>query len=341
MKPLVLLAFLVPSLSSAAIIRVNNDSNYDPDYTSLQDAIDSAAVGDTIHVEPSPDSYGIIDLDKPLTLIGPGFKLGLSTGSNPVLQANSQTAMVDMINFNPGSEGSHVTGLHFTFSSMYGLAQFNDATGNSVISRCYFEQGGIVLNNTTTPLSQVLITQCYFNGSGISFGTQTVSLHSSISLLNNYFFGGVELAESLVSDWTVAHNVFDGPYALNFWNAAFADNIFADSSAVLSLDLNSFSHNIAAGSTVLPSGNSNENGVDMGNVFIGAGSDDGKWQLQPGVSTLYPASDGLTERGIYGGATPYQHSGVPSVPSIYVLQTVPTALQGATINVTIGTRSND
>lgn len=339
MKTLALLALLVPTLLHAATWRVNNNADYDPDFTSLQDAINAANAGDTIHVEPSPVTYGTDTLNKQLTLIGPGFKLGQGAGNNLGLQANSETAKIDWLIFMAGSEQSVVTGLHFV--GPFALAQFDDATGNCVISRCYFDQGGIVFNNTTTPLSQVLITQCYFNGSALSFGSQTVSLHSNISLLNNYIFGTVALNETLVSDWTVAHNVFDGSYAITFWNTEFLNNIFADSTAILSLDLNSFSHNLAAGASTLPSGNFNVNGVDMGTIFVGTGSDDSTWQLQAGVSTTYPASDNLTERGMYGGETPYQLSGVPSVPSIYTLQTTPTAIQGATIDVNIGTRSND
>ncbi len=338
MKPIVLVALLAPSFLNAAILRVNNNPLYDPDYADLQLAVDGANPFDTIHVEPSPDSYGIVSLDIPLTLIGPGFKLGTSAGSNPGLQANSQTAMVDLINFDAGSEGSHITGLHFTFS---GLAQFNDGAGNYVVSRCYFDQGGVSFNNLDL-LNQVLITQCYINGGTIGSSVGSSGVQSNIFITNTYLFGAVEADPALASDWVVAHNVFDGLYTIALWDAEINDNIFHETDSVLEVG-NSIHHNLMASQDgTLPTGPGLENydGLDIADLCVLTGSDDARWHLTPIALSTYPASDG-TERGMYGGASPYRPSGVPAVPSIYMLQWTSPALEGGTIDVSVGTRTNN
>lgn len=64
---------LLSTLQSFATIYVVNNSNANPgQFYSLQAAIDSADVGDTLMIQPSTNSYGNVVMTKALTLIGIG-----------------------------------------------------------------------------------------------------------------------------------------------------------------------------------------------------------------------------------------------------------------------------
>ena len=52
------------------VITVDNNSTHAADYTSLQDAINAASNGDIIYVQHSNTSYGNVNVNKPLTVIG-------------------------------------------------------------------------------------------------------------------------------------------------------------------------------------------------------------------------------------------------------------------------------
>jgi hypothetical protein len=93
---------------SATVWRVNNVSSIDADFNSLSSAISAASAGDTLHVEGSPNSYGSVTVNKPLTLIGTGYFLTV----NDTTQANPNPSTISYINFTTGSSGSKIMGFN-------------------------------------------------------------------------------------------------------------------------------------------------------------------------------------------------------------------------------------
>ncbi len=86
---------------------VNNDQAASAQFQNLQEGINAAADGDTIHITGSPISYGDVTLAKRLILIGAGYSdiTGFkSIISNLTLETSSDNA--------PPS-GSRVMGLYF------------------------------------------------------------------------------------------------------------------------------------------------------------------------------------------------------------------------------------
>ena len=103
MKVLAVLAFVFVTLSAQAKIwRVNNNVGITADFTTLQNAHNAAASGDTIYVEGSNTSYGALNCSKQLTIIGPGYFLDLV----PNTQAIPLTAKVGAVSLNSGSTGT-------------------------------------------------------------------------------------------------------------------------------------------------------------------------------------------------------------------------------------------
>ena len=72
---IVLGALLCNSLNAQHLHRVNNNTDFDADFTTLQAAVDAATNNDTIYVEGSATAYDGATIDKPLTIVGPGYYL--------------------------------------------------------------------------------------------------------------------------------------------------------------------------------------------------------------------------------------------------------------------------
>jgi hypothetical protein len=131
-------------------------------------------------------------------------------------------------------------------------------------------------------------------------------------------------------------------YATSCVNFTFQNNILAQANFGAYLSSNSFFNNITS-NTGLPSGNGNQASVNLDNVFMGylsgtGFSSDGRYRLKAGSPAINAGSlnGGTVDCGAFGGPAPYILSGMPDIPSIYVL-TVPSSVpSGATnMNVTI------
>ena len=127
---LALAAVLLSFTASATTWTVSNNPNKPAQYTSLQTAIDSAAIGDTLLISGSPNSYGSnIFLTKQLHLIGEG--IGSSVGDSPQLAGLYLYSQDNTIN----ASGSTIEGLYITdyfYCDYAGSALIQDVT----VKRC-------------------------------------------------------------------------------------------------------------------------------------------------------------------------------------------------------------
>ncbi len=100
-------------------------------FTNWADAYAATSSGDTIYVVGSSFSYGRVAIEKPLSIIGPGFFLD----KNPNTQLNKQAAMFDQITLNNGTKGTLLKGISIVTS--YGLDLDSDEIDNITIENVY------------------------------------------------------------------------------------------------------------------------------------------------------------------------------------------------------------
>jgi hypothetical protein len=317
--------------ASAKIWRINN-TGIPANFTSLQQAHDTSIVqaGDTLHIEPSPTTYGSLVSTKKLIIIGPGYYLN----QNQNQQQNITSAKINYFDLYPGSQGTVISGITSTGNNAI-------RTGNVSISRNNLA-GGVYLDNSSGPsFSNVLITQNFFLTNGVNslsgsgsftisnlvitnnYLPEFISLHANISgVISNNVIG--QTLYSNVSNFNVNNNIFYGNYAAYVQGAS-----------------NAVYNNIGISNSGLPANNGNQNGVNILNLFVGntAGTNEGQWKLAPNSLAL-GAGVGGVDCGMYGGLSPYVMSGLPPVPSIYLL-TAPVNSNGDQLPITIGVKSNN
>ncbi|MEO7312025.1 MAG: hypothetical protein ABIX01_16605 [Chitinophagaceae bacterium] len=334
-------ATLISSISFANIRRVGffGPAVIGVDYGTLQQAHDASTTGDTIMMMPGTSVQGTIT--KPLVIIGPGFFLNPSDfvyPGNAGLQANTNSnESPSGLTFSAGSSNTQVIGC-----SMYSTSFITAGLTNILFKRCFIGRLAFTTIIFSQSCSNITFQQCsvlgtyLFNVSGSPTVTNLAFLNcffnpqvflytgnfSVSGLLNNCVFVSGSSFDLGVGAWQVSNCISQVPFTGT--NVVYNNNIGT--------------------STQFPAGNGNQQNKTWASIFTLTGSYDGKYTLKVGSPAIGAGINGVTptDCGIFGGATPYRLSGIPSVPTIYALTspqgTIPA---GNTVQVNLSTRSNN
>lgn len=305
MKSIILFfAFSLTIYANAKVWRVNNIASFNADFTSFIEAQNNVAPNDTLYFEGSTVSYGDIVINKPLVLIGTGYFLN----ENPETQSNAIPTQFGQIEFKAGSAGSVITGLTSTSVIIY-------ESNISVIS-CLLKK--VNLNYTANSIENVFIHRNYIYRGSLS-GTGDYYSISNLLITNNFiqddgmssviYFG--ENVEGAIKNNTIKGHI-------SFHNMIVSNNIHVSGTYYYNIHVNNSFYNNICDKTQFPAGNGNQQNVTMTDVFVGStgNSTDGQWKLKP-FSPAIGAGNDDTDCGMFGGASPYVLSGLPSIPAIY------------------------
>lgn len=333
---------IIISSASAKIWRVNNAPGISADFTSIPDAVAAAAAGDTIYIEGSSTTYSTtVTIDKKLTLIGPGYYL--NDEANEKTQWFKQSATLNQLIFNPGSEGSVVSGLSFN-STLTLNAE------NITLERCYLYR--VTFGNTTdvscdgdTIRNCVVSVEIDNNPSaGGTFSAKGLMIY------NNILFGGADFRDAI--DDTEAYfinNTLVASASFHTQNCIYQNNILYYPTFSTYGASNFFTNNIITSTSAasnIPEGNNNQFSVAWSSVFVASNpnrnnppdglSHDGQYKLAENSPAIDAGQiQGATvDCGAFGGAAPYILSGMPSIPSIYSL-TVPAQVNQGTTSINV------
>lgn len=301
MKKIILTACFVciSILIEATVLRVNNMDNSAP-YSKIQDAVDAAAVGDTIMLDGSPYSYGTIKLDKRLVLIGNGYDL-IANG----IATEAQDAYTYYIEVN--AEGCVLKGLNVT-ADVYGGA-INVNAPKVIITRCKIaarstDDSSILMGEGA---NNCVIHQNRIRGRIGNSYVRTSGHQITNNLLNNISFRSID--NSFVGYNTSWSQWGDGaPYSKG---TKFEHNIVNYDNFGEGDTENTYSNNIGAN---LSSANNEKEVKEL--------------------------SADLTNKGygIFAGNDPYVISGVPAGPMIEKLDVPTSADAGGTMKVSVKLR---
>jgi hypothetical protein len=322
-------ALLCNSLSAQHLHRVNNNTDFDADFTTIQAAVDAASDNDTIYLEGSATEYEGATINKPLTIVGPGFFLS----ENPTTQANNTSATIDSeILFTNGSEGSTIMGCVFSFGNYLSI----DVSDIVVLRNRLYQ-----LEFTGTS-NNIVIIQNYIDGN-INAGTGDITN----TIISNNIVNGAIYAQNSSGPLIISNNVCwttSWTYPIDCHNASIQNNILTGDYSTIQLNTgNTISNNIMGSDGTNADGN--QYNIDMNLVFTDFGgtlhlSTDGKWKLKAASLALGAGSGGV-DCGAFGGPSPYILSGIPGLPHIYEADVPATATTESGLPVTIKVMSGD
>ncbi|WP_369992942.1 hypothetical protein [Winogradskyella sp.] len=173
--------FIAISLNAQTVYIVDNNQGSGAQYTTIQSAIDAAADGDIIYIQPSPNGYGDVNMSKTLSIYGIGHNAELNSG---------QRAIVSNVLFRYGNaSGSKISGL--------------------IIN-------GIYLDNTTYTNHDVVITN---NRIAFINGNSNTSRANNAIIAGNYIrnpnFSAIDNYNS--QNWIISNNLIEQPHTNNSW----------------------------------------------------------------------------------------------------------------------------
>lgn len=330
--------------TNAKVWRINNTPGVTADFTTCALALASASVvnDDTLHIEGSSVAYAGFTLNKRLVIIGTGYFLS-GANSNPGLQANTNSSSFAgaSIYFDSTSSGSTLIGLENIYLGS-GPA-LGSATDNITLTRCSVSGLGNVYGYTAnTKMAGWKVNKCYFGSISLSLFTL-----QNWEITNNIFTSSIDISSTNNLNNLVRNNVFRSQ--IYMYNGYFANNIIINTTfTVTNVTVkNNLALGTPAGFTPFVGSNGNINNQTDAALFQGltGNSTDGQWRLKAGspaigagetVSTITP------DCGAFGTADPYILSGIPAIPTIYLL-TVPAsvATSATTMPITISTKSNN
>ena len=323
----VLLALAGQLASAQTIRRVNNNgitgTNIYVDLTAAQTA---AVNGDIIQVEPSTTQYPSFNCTKQLTIVGPGYFLG--ENQPPALQANTITANISSITFGPGSAGTTVSGLE---SNTTWYINANNIT----VQRCKLT--GYIYLAYGSNTSGAVLRQNYF------YGVQESSISTNSLITNNIIYQNTNITTVGASGEFSNNSVISGATSLN--NFTVRNNYFATTFTPTANT--NWDYNFFAQTTISSTGTKGPNNVvnvPQASIFALAptapGQFDAWYKLKTGSNFAVGTGQGGVDIGATGSATGYGYrfGGLPAIQSIYQLNQ---AVNGNTLNVTLGTRSNN
>ncbi len=171
--PLAILFLVCMTLQSQTVYVVDNNQGSGAQYTSVQTAVDAATAGDIIYIQPSPNSYGDINMTKSLSIYG--------IAHNAQLNAGERATVNNILFRSANASGSKISGLRINGIYLDNTTYSNHdvvITNNRIVS--------ITGNSSTARANNAIISGNFF-------------YHSSTRFIDNYN----------CQNWIISNNTFN------------------------------------------------------------------------------------------------------------------------------------
>lgn len=333
MKKTFLLLFLLVTVSTlqANILRVNNNPGVtlvnNLVFANFTNAMNAAAIGDTIYIEPSDINYGDILIQKPVVIIGPGYLLN----KNPNTPFDKRTARVSRITLASGSAKSKIMGLEVKgVNGNFGDISVSNTGSELNIEYCLFSE----ITGSSAFFVNAVISNCLIVG---SINKSGISMINSL-ISNNIIWGSVQTSGN---DNIIKNNIIFGgaDYVSNYLN----NIIYQTSTPDLAFSSNiKVYNNVCVGCTGTP-GNNNFFTVANNTIFVVPEPrtfddlEDDNFILHASSPAKAKGVGGI-DCGVFAGTKPYVLSGIPPFPMITTF--TQGAPSGGNIPITISIKRN-
>lgn len=319
MRKLFLISILLISVVcvNATIWRVAQDDSYLPHFKTVQTAINGANAGDTIYVYPG--SYSGVLLDKPLVIFGAGYFL--NENSNDSISRFKSGTSIETISVNKSGSYSSIQSIS-VFAGAPSV--YCDSVSYFEISNCYIEGGTSLRNSSNIKIQKSIVVGQYFSilGRLLSNGYNSWwadNITGWISI-GGYNCKAITIKNNIISDKSINFNENSEIYIINnlirgdigVTNSTIENNILMG---------NNFSFtNCWSQYNVIKTGSNynfplnNSIFATYEQVYPNPITTD-HYQL-PSNSAANGKGEGGVDCGPFGGDSPYQISGISTIPSI-------------------------
>lgn len=209
MKEIILILTLCSLASHAQTIRIADNNPNRPAganvFSTLQAAINAAAPGDIVYVQPSTTTYGDVIINKRITLRGIGFNTGKDLGLQSVTGDITLTNTVDNTTNASGTtiEGICVCTSNARINLGVPTGSFGYTLQNITVSNCGAGVQGLYRVSGYAAAENIVVNDCFLGIWANGFGTVT-NLLVYRNFLYNIIIEGGSLSSAIFSN-----NIFD------------------------------------------------------------------------------------------------------------------------------------
>ena len=314
-----ILVSLYVILSCAGFATVRTVSNHPlggAQYSTLTDAYNAAANGDTLLIEGTAANYNMpycYSFSKSLVVIGQGIN---TAKQNFFRTSISSTGFYCPFGISPGGNGSKFYGINFNFMGI----NLGGGVSNITFENCLFEYPVTIGDGGGNPVSNIVYKNCIFTGTGGA----SISLVEAVNnlLFSNCIFNSNIHGDNAANQFvTIDHCLFLS--TVSSFDACVGyqikNSIFMNTTSYTGMSNGTMQSNISRIMTGMfpPSDftdlGGNLNGADplFVNYTFGAPySPAHNYHLQGGSPAIGTASDS-TDIGVHGGFTKFSEKGEP------------------------------
>jgi hypothetical protein len=286
----------------AAIWTVDNNTSRPADFRTIQEAIDAAAVGDTLMIAGSSVNYGAFLLTKRLNIKGPGDTptAGKVTVENTNGFSANLTRVTDTMSPDNGRNagGSVIEGIY-----LQGVLDVGASCSFVSFKRLHCS------NNIDIRGAGAMVINCRAFSFLILQGANTSVVGTQAKVIQP------RAEQILIDNCIIGENTQAGSPISSSNTPTLRSTILISNSAVGTSPYSgaTFDHCMAIGNAALPSGNGNVSLPisQYGNVFTMTSS----VVLKPGGPAVGTGKNGV-DMGMYGGSNPYIDGYIPALPRI-------------------------
>jgi hypothetical protein len=336
------IAFLFFGLSAySKVITVSNTTNSPGQYKTIQEALIAASAGDTIYVSGSSASYGTIDINKKIVLIGAGFNPNNQFNLNSELHTVNFRVGDGAMNPTSNPSGSEIVG--FKIHTIY---THNDNINNVKINRNHITSSIYFYSKTLKD---------WVLKNNIIHNIDAANLTTNMVIANNIITGTITSFKSTTI--SISNNILTGTgNGLNYVEYAIVTNNIYITKSTAGCNYCTFNNNISVGgthTTFTYGNNTGQNNLENTNpLFVYAPSHTFSFDHDYHLQSTSPGKDAGTDGkdiGIYGGifsfpggeARPWQTSPVPAIPQVLKMNVKNSVLpENGTLQVEIEAVSN-
>lgn len=162
-------------------------------FSTIQAAVDAAAAGDVVQVQPSPNTYGNASIDKQLTLMGIGFNVDKDI---PLQSMMGSITLTNNLDNTSDADGTIIKGLNFTI--LY--PGFNTGPAytldNILVRNCQLQYIYSQNVSSYSGVTNLEVRDCYLTASISGYSIYFADKLSNAIIRNNLLADGIAITYS-------------------------------------------------------------------------------------------------------------------------------------------------
>ena len=227
MKTLVLFLLTLFSISVSGQTIWVADNNFNAPtgtnvFSTIQAAVNAAAPGDIIQVQPSPNTYGNVTIDKQnLTLMGIGFNVDKDI---PLTSIVGNITLTNTPDNTSDADGTRIIGLQFNILNLAPNTGPAFTLENILVQSCQLTSYINSLGDYS-PTDGLEVRDCYFATPFSTLSIRTFLPLDNVVIRNNLFLGSIEFRSTTAGSNIITNNIlYDGIYIVAEGTATIISN---------------------------------------------------------------------------------------------------------------------